>query len=102
MEANMKNAEYIMVIVQNTQRMEMEDNKKKAEDDLRKQQVELASTKSSKKVNKKQWQRVCAGFQNQLEEKLKEVSKDTHHSMRCFSKSVADDKKLKDPEGNTK
>jgi len=37
MEDNKQNAERAMARVQNTQRMEMEDNEKKAEDDLRKQ-----------------------------------------------------------------
>jgi hypothetical protein len=37
MEENKKNSETIMAREQNTQRMEMEDNLKQAEDDLRKQ-----------------------------------------------------------------
>jgi len=45
MEENKHNAEIAMARVQNTQHMEMEDNKKNTEEDLRKQQLELASTK---------------------------------------------------------
>jgi hypothetical protein len=100
MEENKKNAETTMPRVQNIQRMEMEDNKKKAEDDLRKQQIELPSTKREMKANKKQWQRAFAEFQRQLEEKLKEVPRETRHSIRALAKSVADEDKPKDPEGN--
>jgi len=75
MDENKNNAERTMARVQNTQRMEIEDNKKKAEDDLRKKQVELASTKREMKANKKQWQQAITEFQKQLEEKLKEVPK---------------------------
>jgi hypothetical protein len=63
--------------VQNTQRMEKEDNKKQAEDDLRKQPVELATTKRELKANKKQCQWAFAEIQKQLEEKPKEVPEDT-------------------------
>jgi len=66
----------------------MEDNKKKAEDDLRKQQVELASTKREMKANKKQRQQAFAAFQKQLEEKLKEVPKETQSCIRFLAKSV--------------
>jgi len=72
MEENKTNAETTMARVQNIQQMEMEDNEKKAKDDLRKQQIELASTKREMKVNKKQRQRAFAEFKNPLEEKLKE------------------------------
>jgi hypothetical protein len=81
MEENTKNTEMPMARVQNTQQMEMEDNKKMAEDDLRKLQVELASTKREMKANKKQWQRAFAEFQKQLEEKLKEVPWETRRSV---------------------
>jgi hypothetical protein len=100
MEEKKKNAETTMARVQNTQRMEMEDNKKKAEDDLRKQRIELASTKREMKANKRQWERAFAEFQIQLEEKLKEVPRETQRSIRCLAKSVADDEEPKDPEGN--
>jgi len=62
MEENKQNAERTMARVQNTQRMEMEDNKKKPENDLRKQRVELASTKREMKANKKQWQWAITEF----------------------------------------
>jgi len=51
MEDNKKNAERAMARVQNTQWMEMEDNEKTAEDDLRKQRVESASIKREMKAN---------------------------------------------------
>jgi hypothetical protein len=99
MEENKKNAETTMARVQNIQRMEMEDNKKNAEDDLRKQRIELASTKREMKANKKQWQWAFAEFQKQLEEKLKEVPRETRRSIRSLAKSVADEDKPNDPEG---
>jgi hypothetical protein len=80
--------------------MEMEDNKKMAADDLRNQQVELASTKREMKANKKQWQWAFAEIQTQLEEKLKEVPQETRHSIRSLAKSVADHDKPENPEGN--
>jgi len=45
MEEHWLNAERAMARVQNTQRMEIEDNKKKPEDELKLQCSELASTK---------------------------------------------------------
>jgi hypothetical protein len=57
--------------------MEMEQTKETAEDDLRKQRVELASTKREMNANKKQWQQAFAEFQKQLEDKLKDIPKDT-------------------------
>jgi len=56
MEDNKENGETAIARVQNTQRIEMEDNKKESENDLRKQRVELASTKREMKANKKHWQ----------------------------------------------
>jgi hypothetical protein len=50
------------------------------------------------KANKKQWQRAFAKFQKQLEEKLKEVPRETRHSIRSLAESVADDDKPTDPE----
>ena len=100
MEENKQNAERTMARVQNTQRMEMEGNEKKPEDDLRKQRVELASTRREMKANKKQWQRAITEFQKQLEEKLKEVPKQTQCSIGSLAKSVADDDKPENPEGN--
>jgi len=99
-EENKKTAEKAMARVQNTQRMEMEDNKKKTEEDLRKQGVELASTKREMKANKKQWQGAFAEFQKQLEEKLKAVPKETRLSIRSLTKSVPDDDKPRNLEGN--
>jgi hypothetical protein len=49
----------------------MEDNRKKAEDYLKKQWVVLASTEREMKSNKKQWQWAVAEFQKLLEEKLR-------------------------------
>jgi hypothetical protein len=57
--------------------MEMEQTKETAEDDLRKQRVELASTKREMNANKKQWQQAFVEFQKQLEDKLKDIPKDT-------------------------
>jgi len=52
------------------------------------------------KANKKQWQRAFAEFQKQLEEKLKEVPKETRRSIRSLAKFVVDDDKPENPEGN--
>jgi hypothetical protein len=52
-EVNKLNAHRAMAKIQNTQLMEMEDNERKAEDDLRKQRVELTSTTREMKPNKK-------------------------------------------------
>jgi hypothetical protein len=60
--------------------MEMEDNTKKVEDHLRKQRIVLALTKREMKANKKQWQQANAEFQKQLEEKLREIPKETRCS----------------------
>jgi len=89
-----------MARVQNTQHMEMEDNKKKADHNFSQQQLELASTKREMKANKKQWQWAFAEFEKQLEEKLKEVSKETWRSIRSLAKSVSGDDKPGNPEGN--
>jgi hypothetical protein len=99
-DENRKNAETIVARVQTTLRMEMKDNTKKAGNDLRKQWIELASTKREMKANTKQWLRAFAEFQKQLEEKLKEVPRETRHSIRSLAESVADDAKPTDPEWN--
>jgi molecular chaperone GrpE (heat shock protein) len=71
--------------------MEMENNKKNAEDHLTKQQIELASTTRQIKANKKQWLHAFKEFQKQLREKLKEVSKAIRCSIGSLANSVADD-----------
>jgi len=91
MEENKLHAERAMARLHNTQHMEMEDNKKKAEEDLRKQRLELASNKREMKANKKQWQLAFAEFQTLLEEILKEVPTETRHSIISLAKSVAED-----------
>jgi len=52
------------------------------------------------KANKKQWQRAFAEFQQQHEKKLKKVPRETRCSIRSLAKSVDDDNKPNDPEGN--
>jgi len=52
MEENRLNTERAMARAQNTQCMEIEDNKKKEEEDLKKECSELASTKREIKANK--------------------------------------------------
>jgi two-component sensor histidine kinase len=94
----MEHAEQIIARVQNTQKMEMEDNKKKAADDLRNQQVELASTKREMKAIKKQWQWDFAEFQKQLTEKLKDMPMELDLSIRSIAKSIADDNKPENAE----
>jgi len=100
MEENKRMAEEAMARVQRTHRMEIEDHMKNAEEDLGKQWLELASTKREMKTNKKQWQQAFAESQTQLEDTLKEVPKETHHSIRSLSKSVAEDHTPENPEGN--
>jgi len=62
LEENEQNVERAMARVQNTQRMEKEDNKMKAEEDLRKQRIELASTKRGMKANQKKSLRAFVEF----------------------------------------
>jgi hypothetical protein len=78
----------------------MEDNKKKPEEYWRKQRLELASTKREMKANKKHWQQAFAECQKQLEEKFKEVQRETSCSIRSLVKSAAEDKKPENLEGN--
>jgi len=63
MEEHRMNAKRAMASVQNTECMEIEDNKKKAEEDLKKQGLYLASIKREMTANKKQWQQTFAQFQ---------------------------------------
>jgi len=97
---NRLNGERAMARVQNTQCMAIENNKKKGEEDLKKQRSELASTKREMKANKKQWQWAFTEFEEQLEGKLKEVPKETRCSIRSLAKSIAEDNKPENPEGN--
>jgi len=62
MQQNRLNAERAMGRVQNTQRMEIEDDKMTVEDDWKKQCSELASTKREMKANTKQLQHAFAEF----------------------------------------
>ena len=77
MDVDRLNAERAIANAQNAQCMRIEDNKKKAEEDLQNQRSELASTKREMKANKKQWQRAFTEFQEMLEDKLKDVPKET-------------------------
>jgi hypothetical protein len=52
------------------------------------------------KANKKQCHWAFAEFQRQVEEKLKEVPGENRLSIRCLAKSVSDDVKSENPEGN--
>jgi len=49
---------------------------------------------------KKQWHWGFAEFQNKIKEKLMDVPKETRHSIRSLAKSVAEDNKPENPEGN--
>jgi hypothetical protein len=86
MDENQQKAERAMARVQNTQRIQMEDNKKNTEDDLRMQRVELASAQREMNANKIQWQQAFAELQKQLEVKLKEVTKVIRPSIGTLAK----------------
>jgi len=100
MEENKLNAERAIARVQNTPHIEMEDNRKKAEEDLKKQRSELASTKREMNANTKWWQWGFTEFQEHTEDELKDAPKNTTHSIWSLANSIPADDKLENPDGN--
>jgi hypothetical protein len=60
----------------------------------------LTSTTREIKASEKQCQWAFAEIQKQMEDKLKEVAKETEHAIISLAKSVTEDNKPENLEGN--